>query len=157
MVDAGDSKSPALTGVPVRVRPWVPHFPHNIIKSALSGLYFCVVGLDLLCKQICNPVCVHYFINSSPNHQTTQHLSDFCFWVWYIRVQQSEIEMILIIRLSLFLIFVALLVVLARKALPRSEIIDGKPVKNKFFLIAGLGTFVALVLFVVAAEYITRL
>ena len=24
MVDAGDSKSPALTGVPVRVRPWVP-------------------------------------------------------------------------------------------------------------------------------------
>ena len=25
MVDAGDSKSPALTGVPVRVRPWVPH------------------------------------------------------------------------------------------------------------------------------------
>jgi len=52
---------------------------------------------------------------------------------------------------------VALLVVLARKALPRSEIIDGKPVKNRFFLIAGLGTFVALVLFVVAAEYLTRL
>ena len=65
--------------------------------------------------------------------------------------------MILIIRLSLFLIFVALLVVLASKALPRSEIIDGKPVKNRFFLIAGLGTFVGLVLFVVAAEYITRL
>ena len=33
MVDAGDSKSPALTGVPVRVRPWVPtlrnHCPHD--------------------------------------------------------------------------------------------------------------------------------
>ena len=27
MVDAGDSKSPALTGVPVRVRPWVPINP----------------------------------------------------------------------------------------------------------------------------------
>jgi hypothetical protein len=26
MVDAGDSKSPALTGVPVRVRPWVPTY-----------------------------------------------------------------------------------------------------------------------------------
>ena len=65
--------------------------------------------------------------------------------------------MILIIRLSLFLIFVALLVVFARKALPRNKIIDGKPVKNRFFLIAGFGTFVALVLFVVAAEYITRL
>ena len=26
MVDAGDSKSPAFAGVPVRVRPWVPGF-----------------------------------------------------------------------------------------------------------------------------------
>ena len=25
MVDAGDSKSPAFAGVPVRVRPWVPN------------------------------------------------------------------------------------------------------------------------------------
>ena len=55
------------------------------------------------------------------------------------------------------LVFVALLVLLARKALPRTETVDGKPVKNKFFLIAGVGTFCALVLFVAAAEYITRL
>ena len=65
--------------------------------------------------------------------------------------------MLLIIRLSLFLVFLALLVVLARKALLRKEFIYGKPVKNKFFLIAGVGTFCALVLFVAAAEYITRL
>jgi len=65
--------------------------------------------------------------------------------------------MLLIIRLSLFLVFVALLVLLARKALPRTETVDGKPVKNKFFLFAGVGTFCALVLFVAAAEYITRL
>ena len=65
--------------------------------------------------------------------------------------------MLLIIRLSLFLVFVALLVLLARKAFPRTEIIDGRPVKNRFFLIAGLGTFIALVLFIAAAEYITRL
>ena len=33
MVDAGDSKSPALTGVPVRVRPWVPT---NLMAYAVS-------------------------------------------------------------------------------------------------------------------------
>ena len=65
--------------------------------------------------------------------------------------------MVLIIRLILFLVFVALLVLLARKALPRTKTIDGKPVKNKFFLIAGGGIFAALVLFVAVAEYITRL
>ena len=31
MVDAGDSKSPAFAGVPVRVRPWVPMFHWDIL------------------------------------------------------------------------------------------------------------------------------
>ena len=42
MVDAGDSKSPALTGVPVRVRPWVPINPQLnqlFIKVKLRRIY----------------------------------------------------------------------------------------------------------------------
>jgi hypothetical protein len=41
MVDAGDSKSPALTGVPVRVRPWVPTYAVSFrefsIKTSKQG------------------------------------------------------------------------------------------------------------------------
>ena len=35
MVDAGDSKSPAFAGVPVRVRPWVPIF--SAFQTCKSG------------------------------------------------------------------------------------------------------------------------
>ena len=41
MVDAGDSKSPALTGVPVRVRPWVPIDPHKI--SIINVFLKCIL------------------------------------------------------------------------------------------------------------------
>jgi hypothetical protein len=48
MVDAGDSKSPALTGVPVRVRPWVPTFFFTI--TVVNVL------LRLQCKLRCSVV-----------------------------------------------------------------------------------------------------
>ena len=40
MVDAGDSKSPAFAGVPVRVRPWVPRVSRGCAIASRGPFFF---------------------------------------------------------------------------------------------------------------------
>ena len=46
---------------------------------------------------------------------------------------------------------------MVRGIFPRTEIVAGKPVKNKYLMLASVATILVLIVFVAGAEYITRL
>ena len=73
MVDAGDSKSPAFTGVWVRISPWAPNNP-------LKTLDFFCKSISLICCDICCCVNTALFNNA-------MELS-----YWNLRVFSSEMK-----------------------------------------------------------------
>ena len=65
--------------------------------------------------------------------------------------------MIFGLRLIILLICIGLILVMVRGIFPRTEIVAGKPVKNKYLMLASVATILVLIVFVAGAEYITRL